>query len=41
MEASGAYIKANNTRDAVRDAMQTVNNLLGLIGESCCFYSID
>ncbi|KAG7329883.1 hypothetical protein KOW79_006105 [Hemibagrus wyckioides] len=31
-EASGAYINANNTRDAVGDALKTVNNLLGLLG---------
>ncbi|XP_053089765.1 laminin subunit gamma-2 [Pangasianodon hypophthalmus] len=31
-EASGAYIKAQNTRDAVGDALKSVNNLLGLLG---------
>ncbi|KAK2860991.1 hypothetical protein Q7C36_005157 [Tachysurus vachellii] len=32
LEASGAYINANNTRDAVGDALKNINNLLGLLG---------
>ncbi|TSO57285.1 Laminin subunit gamma-2 [Bagarius yarrelli] len=31
-EANAAYINANNTRDAVKDALKTVNNLLGILG---------
>lgn len=32
-EAIEAYSKANRTRDAVHDALETVNDLLGLLGK--------